>query len=162
MKTIVHTERGTMEELIKECSICFVGMADTDGTPYVLPMNFGYQDGVIYLHSGPEGRKLHILERNPRVCITLCAGHKLVYQHPDVACSYSMQSKSIVAWGTVVFEEDYDKKIEILNIFMKQYSDRTFTYGEPAIRNVKVWKVVIEEATCKEKEFGVSRKNMAL
>ena len=45
------------------------------------------------LHSGPEGSKLEMLEHNNNVCITFSLGHKLVYQHEKVACSYSMRSK---------------------------------------------------------------------
>ncbi|MDR1938016.1 MAG: pyridoxamine 5'-phosphate oxidase family protein [Tannerellaceae bacterium] len=151
MKTIIHTDRERIEDAINACDVCFVGMADTDGTPYVLPMNFGYLDGTVYLHSAQEGRKIDILERNPNVCITFCSAYKLVSQHPDVACSYSMHFTSVVGWGKVVYEDDFDKKTEILNIFMKHYSDKTFRYGAPAVRNVKIWKVPLENVTCKEK-----------
>ena len=64
MKTLVHTEKEHIEEIIRSCDVCFVGLADTDGTPYVIPMNFGYRNGVIYLHSAQEGRSISILERN--------------------------------------------------------------------------------------------------
>ena len=50
MKTLIHTDKEQIESIIRQSDVCFVGMADTDGTPYVLPMNFGYKDGVIYLH----------------------------------------------------------------------------------------------------------------
>ena len=53
MKTIVHTDKEHIEAVIQKCDVCFVGMVDSDGFPYVIPMNFGYQDGVIYLHSAP-------------------------------------------------------------------------------------------------------------
>lgn len=154
MKTLVHTDKELIESIIRSCNICFVGMADTDGTPYVIPMNFGYHEGVIYLHSGREGRSISILERNPKVCITFSTGHDLVFQHPEVACSYSTRSKSVMAWGEVRFEEDFDKKTEALNIIMKQYSDKEFRYSDPAVKNVKIWVIEPEEVTCKE--FGVS------
>ena len=48
MKTLIHTDKEQIESIIRQSDVCFVGMADTDGTPYVLPMNFGYKDGVIY------------------------------------------------------------------------------------------------------------------
>ena len=99
MKTLVHIDKELIEATIKKCDICYVGLADTDGTPYVLPMNFGYRDGVIYLHSAQEGRSISILERNPRVCITFSTDHDLVFQHPEVACSYRMRSKSVICWG---------------------------------------------------------------
>lgn len=110
MRTLVHTEREEMEHAIRACKICYVGMADTDGTPYVVPMNFGYEEGVVYLHSAQEGRSITILERNSRVCITFCTDPALAYQHPQVACSYRMRSVSVIGWGKVEFEEDMDKK----------------------------------------------------
>ena len=63
-----------------------------------------------------------------------------------------MRASSVICWGNVVFEEDYDKKVEALDILMKQYTDRPFTYGRPAVVNVKVWRVDSDEITCKE--FG--------
>jgi nitroimidazol reductase NimA-like FMN-containing flavoprotein (pyridoxamine 5'-phosphate oxidase superfamily) len=137
-----------------------VGLADTDGTPYVLPMNFGYRDGVIYLHSAQEGRSISILERNPRVCITFSTDHDLVFQHPEVACSYRMRSKSVICWGEVHFEEDFDKKTEALDIIMKQYSDKEFRYSDPAVKNVKIWIVEMDEVTCKE--FGVPHNKLKI
>lgn len=154
MKTLVHTDKELIESIIRSCNICFVGMADTDGTPYVIPMNFGYHEGVIYLHSGQEGRSISILERNPKVCITFSTGHNLVFQHPEVACSYSTRSTSVIASGKLRFEEDFEKKTEALNIIMKQYSDKEFRYSDPAVKNVKIWVIEPESITCKE--FGLS------
>lgn len=152
MKTLVHEDKELIEATIRSCKICFLGMADTDGTPYVLPMNFGYQDGVVYLHSAQTGRSISILERNPGVCITFCTDTDLVFQHPKVACSYRMRSRSVIGWGTVEYEEDFQKKVDVLNIIMRQYSDKTFEYSDPAVVNVKIWKVALTEITCKE--FG--------
>lgn len=149
MKTVELTESKQIEAIIAKSKVCFVGLADTDGTPYVLPMNFGYKDGVVYLHSAQEGRSISILNRNPNVCITFSIDHALVFQHPEVACSYRMRSKSVIAWGKVIFEERYDEKVEALNIIMKQYVDKDFCYSDPAIRNVKIWKVKVSEITCK-------------
>ena len=63
-----------------------------------------------------------------------------------------MRSKSVIAWGKVAFVDDAEGKVEALNQIMRQYSDKTFRYSDPAIRNVKIWKVAVEEITCKE--FG--------
>lgn len=156
MKTLELTEKEQIEAIIAKCKVCFIGLADTDGTPYVLPMNFGYRDGVVYLHSAQEGRSISIIDRNPKVCITFSTDHALVFQHPEVACSYRMRSKSVIGWGTVSYEEDYDKKVEALDIIMKQYVDKDFRYSDPAVRNVKIWKVCLDEITCKV--FGAPHK----
>ena len=79
MKTITITDPTQIEEIIRKCPYCIVGITDLEGNPYAVPMNFAYQDGVIYLHSGPEGSKVEMVTKHPQVCITFCEGHELVY-----------------------------------------------------------------------------------
>ena len=81
MKTITITDPTQIEEIIRKCPYCIVGITDLEGNPYTVPMNFAYQDGVIYLHSGPEGSKVEMVTKHPQVCITFCEGHELVYMH---------------------------------------------------------------------------------
>lgn len=50
-----------------------------------------------------------MVERYPQVCITFCEGHELVYMHRQVACSYSMKSRSVMCRGKVRFIEDMDE-----------------------------------------------------
>jgi len=84
--------------------------------------------------------------------VTFCSDGKLVYQHPDVACSYSMLAKSVLCKGSVTFIDDLAEKEAALNITMKNYTDRPFTYSQPALVNVKVWRVKVDEMT--GKSFG--------
>lgn len=155
MKTFSVEERERVETIIRSCTLCFVGMADEDGFPYVLPMNFGYEDETIYLHSAQEGRSISILEKNPQACITFCSEPELIFQHPDVACSYRMRAGSVICEGRVVFENDFVEKEKALDIIMKQYSERTFSYSVPAVNNVKIWKMKIENIQAKE--FGIMK-----
>ena len=150
MKTVIIEDQQRVEEIISRCDICFVGITDQEGNPYVIPKNFGYQEGVIYLHSGPTGSSIDMLERNNNVCITFSTDHELVFQHPKVACSYRMKAKSVICRGKVGFIEDMDSKREALNIIMKHYSSREFVYSDPAVRNVKIWEIPISSVTAKE------------
>ena len=68
MKTIAITDPAEIEAIIRKCPYCTVGITDSEGNPYVIPMNFAYRDGIIYLHSGPDGRTpparlYHLLRR---------------------------------------------------------------------------------------------------
>lgn len=149
MKTISIEEEKEIKSVIQSCKICYLGVADTDGMPYVVPMNFGYADGVVYLHSAPEGHLIDVVNRNNKVCVTFCTDTKLVFQHPQVACSYRMKSKSVILWGEVEFIEDIAEKERMLNILMAQYSDFEFKYSLPALKNVKIWKIKGDRITCK-------------
>jgi nitroimidazol reductase NimA-like FMN-containing flavoprotein (pyridoxamine 5'-phosphate oxidase superfamily) len=154
MKSLQNNSQEEAEKIIAQSKICFVGFADTDGSPYVLPMNFGYHNSTIYLHSAPEGSHINIIERNNRVCITFCVGDKLVHQHPEVACSYRMRADSTLCRGKVVFVEDIEEKTTIMNVMMQHYVGRDFPYSLPAIRNVKVWKIAVESFS--SRFFGLS------
>ncbi len=160
MRTISIEEQKRVEKVIRECQVCYVGMADGDGKPYVLPMNFGYEEGMIYLHSAREGSSILILEKNPHVCITFCTDPALVWQNEEIACSYRMRCSSVICHGEVVFEEEYDEKVKALNSIMKQYSGREFSYSGPSVRNVKIWKVAVEKISARE--FGVPGKKAVL
>lgn len=157
MRTYSLEEEQHIEQIIRACPLCYVGMADEGGVPYVLPMNFGYEKGVIYLHSAQEGRSISILEKNPQVCITFCTNPELVWQDEQMACSYRMRADSVICQGKVSFEEDIDEKVRVLNSIMRQYSNREFNYSAPSVRNVKIWKVMLDEISAKE--FGVPSKN---
>ncbi len=152
MKTVTHNNKELIESIIRKCDICFIGVVTPDNMPYVLPMNFGFENDVIYLHSAPSGKVITCLEQNPNICITFSTDHQLAFQHPQVACSYRMKSKSVVAMGRVSFVDGMEEKRIALNIIMKQYSEKEFQYSDPAVRNVKIWKVPVDEITCKE--FG--------
>lgn len=153
MKTITITDRSQIEDIIRKCPYCTVGIIDGEGNPYVIPMNFAWENDTIYLHSGPEGSKVEMVARHPQVCITFCEGHELVYMHKQIACSYSMKSRSVICKGKVRFIEDMDEKRRTLDLLMKQYTDNACSYAEPAVRNVKIWEVKVDEISCKS--FGL-------
>lgn len=153
MKTYIFEDKQRMETIINSCETCFVGITDLAGNPYVIPMNFGYKEGILYLHSGPEGSKIDMLVRNNRVCITFCCNHDLVWQSPQMACSYSMRSESVICRGKVEFVEDLEEKRRCLDIIMHHYTDNEFGYSDPSVRHVKVWQVNVEKMT--GKAFGL-------
>jgi len=118
-------------------------MVDNEGDPYVLPFNFGYNEGSIYIHSGPEGKKIDIWNKNSKVCMSFSTDYELKHQSPNVACSYSMRYRSVLVYGSVDEIKNLDEKKKVLNIIMQKYTGRNdFEYNEPALKNVKVFVVV--------------------
>ncbi|MCP4551673.1 MAG: pyridoxamine 5'-phosphate oxidase family protein [Bacteroidetes bacterium] len=144
MKSRVLEFKPELEEIINKCDLCHVAMIDPNNMPYILPFNFGYAIGEIYLHSAQEGKKIDILKNNNNVCVAFSTDYDLRYQNEDVACSYSWKYRSVLAYGKVEFITDLDKKVDALNTIMKNYSDRKFSYNDPAVKGVNCYKVVIE------------------
>jgi nitroimidazol reductase NimA-like FMN-containing flavoprotein (pyridoxamine 5'-phosphate oxidase superfamily) len=143
-----------IKRLIDKCEVCYMGMVDGEGMPYVLPFNFGLENMEIYLHSAAVGKKIDILQQNPNVCLAFSADHELKFVNEEIACSYSMRFRSVLAFGKVVFIEDPEEKKKALNIIMRQYVKKDdFEYNMPAVLDVKVYKVVVDRFTGKESGF---------
>lgn len=157
MITVNIEEKEILEQIIKESSICSVGIIDKNGLPYVFPMNFGYTDGTLILHSGNEGIAVESLLINPNICVTFHTDMELAYHNKEVACSYRLKASSVICRGKVVFEEDLEKKAEAMNLLMRQYVSHEFKYSDPAIKNVRIWRVDIEQMT--GKTFGAPNPN---
>ena len=150
MRKRILSKKSEMEGIIQKCKVCYLGMSGENNMPYVLPFNFGYKDPFIYLHSGLEGKKIEIMKKFPSVCAVFSTDHELAFQSEKVACSYGMKFRSVLVFGKIVFIEDAESKIEAMNIIMKNYVEKEFTYSAPAIGNIAVFKIDISEMTGKE------------
>ncbi len=140
-----------MISIIEKAIVCRVAMC-WQGEPYVIPMNFGYQDNYIYLHSARQGRKLDILRNNDKVCIEFDVDVELVQSQE--ACKTSMKYKSLLIFGKAVILKDIAEKKKGLDIIMHHYyyhnSPSVFHYPEDALEKVIIIKVKIEKMTGKE------------
>ena len=52
-----------IEAVIGRCPYCMLGLVDKEGKPYVVPMNFAWEDGHVYLHSGREKDISRLMEK---------------------------------------------------------------------------------------------------
>lgn len=154
MRKTTFNDPKRVYDIIRSCQVCYVGMVDNDNRPYVLPFNFGFEDGVIYLHSAGTGKKIDILKQRPEVSIAFSTDHELKFVNEGVACSYGMRFRSVLANGKVVFIEDPEEKKRILNIIMKHYTGNDdFSYNMPAVIDVCVYKVEVSEYSGKESGY---------
>ena len=140
-------ERAAIDDVIHRSLVCRLGLVD-DGQPYVVPLCFGYDGDALYFHSAPEGRKIDILRNNSRVCVEFDVDGETV-ENQD-ACLWGFRYRSVVAFGTASLLEDAADKRAALDIIMSHYSDRAFTYPDPALAITVVVRVDIETITGKQ------------
>ena len=143
------TDLHEMEEIINRAEVCHIAFVDGD-KPYVLPFNFGYESKTIYIHSASVGKKTEIVKHNNNVCINFNIDHELFFRTKEVACSYGMRFKSVVANGTIHLLDDYDRKVHAMHIIMKKHSLGEFTFNAPAINNINVYKIIITNISGKK------------
>ena len=55
-------DKKEIEQIFKYSHVCRLGIFDGK-MPYIVPMNFGYRDNILYFHSALEGRKVDIQKK---------------------------------------------------------------------------------------------------
>ena len=101
-----------------------VASIDKDGYPQVIPMNYVYSKGAIYMHSHPFGEKLDNIRRNPRVGFEVDKHVCFLpsyYFHPTDASQADTLYISVVIKGKAEIVQDPEEKTKALNALMEKY-----------------------------------------
>ena len=117
------TSMEEIKNIVASAFVCNIAMC-RNNTPYLVPMNFGFDGQFFYLHSTPEGLKMDILKENHRVCIAITQDLKIT---PSAnVCKTSMEYNSVIVFGRVEFLSDKAEKIGALRCIIKHlYKDMT-------------------------------------
>jgi nitroimidazol reductase NimA-like FMN-containing flavoprotein (pyridoxamine 5'-phosphate oxidase superfamily) len=114
----------------------------------VVPLNFGYRDGCLYLHSAKEGRKMDMILANPRVCFEMDMDVEVI--RADQPCDWGMKFSSVIGFGTASVLEDPEEKKSGLDAIMEHYSSQPAQpYPDSILKHTSVIKVQVEEMTGK-------------
>ena len=140
------TDRDIIESIVHRAPVCRVAMSD-EGQPYVVPVCFGYEDGVLYFHSSPAGRKMDILRRNDAVCVEFDIDQELT--EAESACKWGMKYRSVIGFGRAFFIEDEEEKQRALDIVLAHYGGDPQDYPQATLRKVEVVRIEIQDATAK-------------
>lgn len=139
--------REALETVIRSCQVCRLAIHD-EIYPYIVPLNFGYRDGILYFHGAMKGKKLTLLEKDNHAAFEMDT--RLRVAEAAEACDWSMIFQSITGHGRVTMIESPDEKRKALAVIMAQYSDAEFTFPEKQIRGTAVYQLAIEEMTGKQ------------
>lgn len=142
------TDQKEIEDIITRSDICRIALCN-DGKPYMVPMNFGYKDRVLYLHSAHDGEKMDIIKKNPNVCFEMEVDTILV--PGPIGCKWTMHYKSVIGSGVAEIIKDEKEKAEALDIIMKQYAgDEKFEFLPKVLEMMCIIKVPVDEMTGKK------------
>jgi uncharacterized protein len=115
-----------MEELLKKTEVGRLALCD--GTkPYVIPINFLYEDKKIIFHCALGGKKLDLISKNPECCLEIDQFMGEVSYHYDVLCH--LDYDSVLAFGTAHVETDEEKKLRFFKGLHEKYKE---IYRKPA------------------------------
>ncbi|MCK4854621.1 MAG: pyridoxamine 5'-phosphate oxidase family protein, partial [Bacteroidales bacterium] len=137
-----------IREILRKGLVCHLAMVD-DGKPYMVAMNYGFRDDIIYLHAALEGRKIDILRKNPDICFMVYTGNRLT-TGPEACEDWTMKYRSVTGFGKATLIEDDKEKIPPMHIIMDQYTTKgPFELSPKRVTQTMVISIDIEEMTGK-------------
>lgn len=147
------TDHEQIKSIIEQAKVVHIGMIDND-RPYVVPMQYGFvfADGklTLYVHCAKEGRKLDIINKNPRVFIELETESAIV-SGGDIPCKYGSTYASVMGDGTAIIVDDVAEKIVGLRLLMKTQTGRDFEITEQMTKTVTVLRLDVPCVTAKRR-----------
>ena len=137
-----------IEQILNESSICRIAFS-VDGEAYIVPVNFGYKDNKLYIHSAPEGKKIDFLKKNNRICFEMELDHEIIKD--KVACNWTTKYRSVIGYGTISIVHEKSQKIEGLDIIMSKYGgpDKN-TYPDAILKKMILLVIEIDTLTAKQ------------
>ena len=146
------TDESQIQRILDTAKVLYLGMA-VDNEPYVVPMNYGYthEDGklVLYLHSAVRGKKLDLIQENPRVFFAMdCDREPFAGQ---VACQYGMTYSSVMGRGDARIVEDVEEKKQAMSILMQTQTGKEFTFNDRLVSIVTIIRIDVLEYTAKHR-----------
>ncbi len=134
------------QEILLRGKTAVVSMIGDDGYPYGVPVNYLYQDGMVYFHGATVGHKIDALTKNPKVSVCVIDADDI--DVPRLATSY----KSVILFGKAQLIDSDNEKLDVIRAFAHKFSDNTEQIEEEIVREwngLAVVEISIEHMTGK-------------
>jgi hypothetical protein len=141
-------DKHTLEEILSGAILCRVAMIDGD-LPYIIPFNYGYREGALYIHSAPEGKKIDLLRKDNRVCFEVEDSMEIT--KGERSCDWSTRYRSVVGYGNVKILSDEASKQQGLEVIMAQHgAPELIEFNQKNLDRMVILKLTITSMTGKQ------------
>ena len=128
------------EAFLAQAEVLRLGLVDEDG-PYVVPVNFGYEGGRLYVHGPLEGRRLDAIAADPRVCFE---ADECEIVRSVRSCGFTARFRSVIGYGTARVLTDDGEKRRGLDAIMAHYAGPAGGYDDAVLARTSVIEIEIE------------------
>lgn len=146
------TDQAQVQAIVEQGNLLRLAMCK-DGQPYLVPMNYGYHQGHLYMHTGQKGLKMDFLAANPRVCFEISQNVEFVTN--ELPCKWDMNYQCVVGFGRASIVEDQEEKITALSAIARSCGHGgDLEFPPEKVRQVAVIRVEIDDLTGKQNPAG--------
>jgi nitroimidazol reductase NimA-like FMN-containing flavoprotein (pyridoxamine 5'-phosphate oxidase superfamily) len=141
-------DRKVIDSILENAGICRLGLVD-NGEAYIVPVNYAYKEGTIYIHSAPHGRKMDIIRMNKFVSFEITGSEEIIVN--EVPCEWSAKYRSVMGTGIITIENNPDLKKAGMDLIMMKYGAKgELSYDEGSFSRMVLLKLRINAVTGKQ------------
>lgn len=153
MRKDVTEDKAAIADVLSRAQYVTLALHDTEG-PHSVPVNFGYAEGVLYLHTGHKGRKTAALRQAEAEAapVAFSAVVDLEPKTGELACQWGYKFRSVFGAGRVRFLEDPKECLAALGVIMNKYAGAdSFPYDERILAKTLVAAIDVTRSTARLK-----------
>lgn len=118
------TDKQEMARILNSTNIGRMGTIDSQGYPYITPVNFVYYQDRIYFHCALKGEKLDNIARCSKVCFEAdvpLAYLEVSFNEQRSPCGTHQLYHCVIVRGTAVIVQDVPLKAAALNALVAKH-----------------------------------------
>lgn len=143
------TGREEIERIILASPYVVVGF-HADFSPYLVPLDFGFDGEYVYVHCAREGRKLDLLRANPDVSLLFVDYGGVLRENGEAsACACTTKYASVMARGRAGVVDDNEGKKEAFAAMLGRFGMDGLPFKPGMLESTCVVKIEILEMTGK-------------
>ena len=111
--------------LLQRALVGRIGTVDPEGTPYVVPLNFVFEEQPCRIHLHLAKQRGHLASNirvSPRVCFEVDEPGPLIATG-ETACETSHAYESVVCFGQADVVSDERERTRVAGLFVRKYAD---------------------------------------
>ncbi len=114
------SDPNLIEKVMQKGTVVHIAMMDGD-KPYQIPLNYGYKDNTLYIHSAREGKKIDLLRVNNLVHFQIETGVEI--KNTDQAYRCGTNYECVMGYGKATIVDNPSEKKIGADILMNHYRE---------------------------------------
>ncbi len=142
------TDNSVIDYILNSSHVCRLGFIDGEYA-YIVPVNYAHSNGYLYIHSATAGKKIELIEKNPKVSFEIEDAFNVI--PAEKPCGWTTKYRSIMGTGTIRIEKDLQLKKKGLDLIMAKYgATQPYVYDEKNLDRMVILVVKIETLSGKQ------------
>lgn len=142
-------DKEIINKILNESLICRVALNDNK-YPYIVPMNYGHKDNVLYFHCALKGKKIDLIKQDNNVCFEIEFHHEIMKY--EESCQWTTKYRSIIGFGSIEIVTDFEEKERGLDVIMQQHGKNDNKYNKKHVNAMNLLKLSIDSLTAKQSD----------